>query len=311
LEQFIMTQQNRTATADLAAEGVKKPDWAALLDQVLTDPGHACAAYRRFHNYSFGNALLAWGQAAARGLPIGPIASFNAWKGIGRQVKKGEKALALVMPVTVKSKDAAAGDGDAVVEDKKTGARTIFLFKRNWFLLDQTEPIPGQEGDAVPVVPEFSWDKALALATLDIRQVPFEHPNGNCMGYAKGREIAVSQLAAFPWKTTFHETAHVILGHTAEAEMSDDERTPRSIMEAEAESVAYLCCATLELPGLAESRAYVQDWLYGDGVNAEEREKFKKRSASRIFSTVDKILRAGRQVAAQNPESCEPLQLAA
>src|SRR5207248_1402316 len=78
--------------------------------------------------------------------------------------------------------------------------------------------------------------------------------------YARGRSIAVSPLNPLPHKTTFHELAHILLGHTAEGDQNDGELTPRSLREAEAECVALLCCAALDLPGIEQARAYVQSW---------------------------------------------------
>ena len=71
--------------------------------------------------------------------------------------------------------------------------------------------------------------------------------------------------------------------------MADGNVLPRDIKEAEAESVAYLCCATLGLPGLEESRDYIQGWL----GSKEQSDEFGKKSASRVFSAADKILKAG------------------
>ena len=68
---------------------------------------------------------------------------------------------------------------------------------------------------------------------------------------------------------------------------------PRDIKEAEAEAVAYLCCATLGLPGLDESRGYIQDWL----GSKERSEELAKKSAARVFSAADRILKAGTGVA--------------
>lgn len=48
--------------------------------------------------------------------------------------------------------------------------------------------------------------------------------------------VAVSPVAAQPEKTLFHELAHVVLGHTVEAELTDDERTPRTIRELQAKA---------------------------------------------------------------------------
>jgi Zn-dependent peptidase ImmA (M78 family) len=110
-------------------------------------------------------------------------------------------------------------------------------------------------------------------------------PNGNCQGYASGHTIAINPVAALPHKTRFHELAHVVLGHTTER-MNDDERTPKDIREVEAECTAYILCALLDLPGLAESRGYVQSWLAGCEIS--------ERSAQRIYKAADTIFKAGQ-----------------
>src|SRR6516164_3552963 len=73
-----------------------------LLNEAITKPGVLMRAYSLFHQYSLGNQLLALIQANQRGIPLGPIASFNKWKELGRHVKRGEKAIELCMPITVK-----------------------------------------------------------------------------------------------------------------------------------------------------------------------------------------------------------------
>jgi hypothetical protein len=270
---------------------MEKPDWNSMFEQALTQPGVMSKAYSVFYEYSLGNAFLAASQLNERKLPISPIASFNKWKELGRRVKKGEKAIALVMPVTVKSKSKDEGeDGVGSTEansnqQDKISGRTIFVLKNNWFALCQTD---GAEYAHEVVIP--NWDKANALTALGITEHAFSHLNGNVQGYAipNEKKLAINPLAALPWKTTFHEMAHCLL-HSAEAQMADGNLLTRDIKEAEAESVAYLCCATLELPGLEQCRAYIQDWL----GSSEQSEAFGKRSAARVFSAANKILKAG------------------
>ena len=98
-----------------------------------------------------------------------------------------------------------------------------------------------------------------------------------------------------PHKTRFHELAHVLLGHTAEGEQHDGELTPRNLRECEAESVALLCCAALELPGIEYSRGYIQAW-WGKGNPIPE------KSAQRILKVADQILRAGREQSAADDQ---------
>ena len=272
-------------------EKSNKLDWNALFEQALTQPGVMSKAYSVFYEYSLGNAFLAASQLIDRKLPISPIASFNKWKELGRMVKKGEKAIALVMPVTVKSKSKDEGEDGGVNTESgsntqaKSSGRTIFILKNNWFALCQTD---GAEHAHEVVIPK--WDKARALASLGITEQDFKSMSGNAQGYAipNEKKLAINPLAALPWKTTFHEMAHCLL-HSAEAQMADGELLQRCIKEAEAESVAYLCCATLDLPGLEQSRAYIQHWLGSE----EQSEEFKKKSAARVFSAANKILKAG------------------
>ena len=257
-----------------------QPDFAALLATATTDPGTISAAYSAFHNYSLGNIMLAMIQCHARGIPLGPLASFNRWKELGRYVRKGEKAIELCMPITCRRTiEAVNNAGNATGEDV---AFTRFVYKRNWFMLSQTD------GNAFVPPQAATWDKTRALVALNVTEIPFDLPDGNCQGFARGRSIAVSPIAANPLKTTFHEIAHVIIGHTAEGDLRDDERTPRNLRELEAEATAMLVCAALNLPGLEEARGYIQHWV-GVGANVPE------CSARRIFKAADAILRAGRE----------------
>jgi antirestriction protein ArdC len=269
-------------------EKSNKPDWNALFEQALTQPGVMSKAYSVFHEYSLGNAFLAACQLFDRKLPLSPIATFNKWKELGRMVRKGEKAIQLVMPVQVKikSKD-EEGEAGTIDQDQGAATKTIFILKNNWFALCQTDGADYAQEVAIP-----QWDKARALASLGITEQDFNSMSGNAQGYAipNEKKLAINPLAALPWKTTFHEMAHCLL-HSTEAQMADGEMLQRCIKEAEAESVAYLCCATLELPGLEQSRAYIQHWLGSE----EQSEEFKKMSAARVFAAANKILKAGAE----------------
>ena len=262
-------------------------DMRTILQAALTQPGVMNQAYRAFHNYSIGNQLLAALQLFDKGLPLAPIASFNAWREKGRFVKKGEKAICLFMPISVKrraDKDAPtepAASAEVAVAVDGGGTFNKFMLRPNWFSLNQTE---GDAFTAESITP--AWDAVTAMAALDIVEEPFEHLQGNYLGYACGRSIGISPLNPLKHKTRFHEMAHVVLGHTAISDMHDDEALMRQIEEAEAEGVAYLLCALLDLPGQAESRFYIQSWLKG----AELPEK----SAKRIFGAADRIMKAGQ-----------------
>jgi antirestriction protein ArdC len=258
------------------------PSWAALLERAVTEPGILSSAYRQFHQYSIGNQLLAWAQCEQRGISLGPLATFPRWKELGRHVKRGEKAITLCQPVTIKREREA--------DQPEAETFTRFMYRPRWFVLAQTE---GQ--DLTPVeIP--AWDKQAALDALNVQEVPFTRLNGNIMGHARQRQISISPLNPLPHKTLFHELAHVLLGHTSEAEQADGEITPRSLREAEAEAVALICCEALGLEGAAQSRGYIQSW-WGPGNPIPE------RSAQQILRVADQILRAGRPASDEEPQS--------
>ena len=262
---------------------------ARLLADAVKTPGTLSSAYRQFWSYSVGNQLLAWFECLSRRLQPGPIHTFAGWLELGRHVKKGEKAITLCMPVKVKRKrrsgkvegpcpiDADADDDRE--EQVSTETMTLFTFKPRWFVLSQTDGDPY----APTELPE--WSEARSLQALSIERIEFNHPDGNCQGFARQRQVAVSPIAFLPHKTLFHELAHVVLGHTSEGQLDDHDRTPRSLREVEAESVALICCESLDLPGAADCRGYIQHWLEGSTI--------AEQSAQKIFKAADAVLKAG------------------
>lgn len=252
---------------------VNEVSWSNLLNEAVSKPGIISSAYTVFHNYSIGNQLLAWSQCLARNIQPSPIATYKKWQELGRQVKKGSKALALCMPVTINTKNNSA-------EETTDNYKQIFVIKRNWFLLNDTE------GDDFALELKHPiWDFTIALQKLNINWTEFVMFNGNCQGYAEDRNIAINPLAYYPIKTMIHEIAHVILGHTTQANMQDSENLEKNIKEVEAESVAYILGSLLKIDGLHESRGYIQSWLLDKNI--------ADKSAQRIFGAVEKIFKAG------------------
>jgi hypothetical protein len=162
------------------------PKWSALLVEAVNKPGLIMEAYSAFHNYSTGNQILALVQCQLRGLEPGPINTFPGWQALGRTVKRGERALILCMPITRKVRDDEARESEV-----ENGERTFtsFMHKARWFAISQTI---GDEFTP-PRLPE--WEAERALDTLEIEQIPFTDTDGNCQGYARKRQIAVSAVA--------------------------------------------------------------------------------------------------------------------
>jgi len=259
--------------ADRPTDKADRPTFADLLARAVNEPGTLASAYRAFHGYSLGNQMLAAIQCHERQIPLGPIASFQTWKAKGRYVKRGERALWLWLPITVKVTDPEHPEAEPSVV-------TRFVMKPHWFTYAQTD------GQTIQPEPIPEWNRTRALATLEISEIPFDLPDGNVQGFARGKSIAVSPVAAMHHKTTFHELAHVLLGHTGDGVTNDGADLPRNLREAEAESVAYLCLESLGLPGGQYARGYVQHWL--------GRERIPEASCARIFKVADSILKSGQ-----------------
>src|SRR6185503_9619026 len=131
-----------------------------LLNQAVIQPGLILKAYSAFHGFSLGNRIAAIFQCYQRGIEPGPINTYQGWQSLGRQVKKGEKAIWLCMPLTCK-KENEAGEKETVI--------TNFVWKPRWFTLAQTE------GEPIEPITSSRWSRELALAALNISEVAFTH----------------------------------------------------------------------------------------------------------------------------------------
>jgi hypothetical protein len=172
-----------------------------LLVEAVNKPGLIMDAYSAFHNYSIGNQILAIVQCQLRGLEPGPINTFSGWQALGRNVKRGERALTLCMPITRKVRNEEPSEGKG---DNEEHTFTSFVYKPPWFAVSQTV---GDEFTP-PRLPE--WDAKRALETLSIEQITFTETNGNVQGYARKRQVAINPVAQLPIKTLFHEAAQVM-----------------------------------------------------------------------------------------------------
>jgi hypothetical protein len=241
------------------------------LSEVYDKPAKIHEAFSLFHEFSWNNRILAESQLI---IPE-PINTYKGWLALERQVKKGSKAIKLLMPVKVKSKNS----GKDEEEDKTTFTR--FIEKPYWFGLSQTE---GKEFE-VPAIPNFNLKEA--LKNLGIVQEEFQSLDGNCLGYAKPnlKVIAVSPLSPDPNKVFFHEMAHCLL-HNDSDKIVDGKKLDNSLKEFEAETAAYLVsCSLAQFENLEYSRGYIAGWI--------KKENIEEKNFKRAFDAANKILKAG------------------
>jgi hypothetical protein len=271
------------AAAPAATPRVDTPDWYELLVDAVHEPGQLAAAHQFFHNYSLANRWLASSQLRAAGLPLLPINTFKGWLSAERPVQKGQKAsIALIMPVPIRAKK---GEDDEDEKGKGKVKFTKFMLRNYWFHLNQTDgkeynPDESNRGD---------WNLTAALDFLEIKESPFEFASVSDMrlGWAQGKEIAVSPLEVHQTYGRLREMARVLLGHTAE-EPAKSVPQEQSMRDIEADTAAYLCAASLCISGLEEARLRLQ-------VNLAEGSKLRipDKCAHRAFSAADKLINAG------------------
>lgn len=264
-------------------ERIDTPDWYDLLEEAVKEPGQLAAAHKYFHTYSLANRWLASTQLRAAGLPLMPINTFKGWLGVNRAVMKGQKAsIALIMPVPVRAKKKGE---DA--EEERDVLFTKFMLRNYWFHLEQTE---GDEFVA-PEVEEKkdSWLLSSAMDVFEIKERPFtfDSVTDTRLGFAEGKEIAVSPLETHQTFGRLREMARIVLGHTSDSP-SKSVPQDQTLRDIEAETTAYLCAATLGVPGLEESRARLQANLAGGS-----KMRIPDKCAHRAFSAADKLINAG------------------
>jgi N-terminal domain of anti-restriction factor ArdC len=208
-----------------------------------------------FHSYSAGNCmLLAW-QCHERGIVPERIAGFRAWLKLGRSVRKGERALRILAPVTVKSREEHGEESDE---------RRVFFKTASVFELSQTEPLPGV--DPVPLHPPrepLTGDSHVhLLAPLQAfaesvgYSVSFEAIPGAVGGWcdASARQIVVDADAPAnaQVRTLIHECAH--------AAGIDYQSYSRSQAEVMVDTVSLLVASALGLAVDGETIPYVAGW---------------------------------------------------
>lgn len=226
------------------------------------------AAAACFHRYSLSNVLLIYMQRpdATR------VAGIRTWNRLGRHVRKGERGIAILAPVSYRTEQPPPdGDRAEAVQPGDDGKprRVLRGFKVAYvFDIAQTEgePIP----DVQPVVldgddPGRLWDaleKQVVGQGYTVRCVPGLTAGGEpADGLTEWRARVVSVDDGLPpahaTHTLAHELGHVLL-HGPRDGISQQQR------EVEAESVAFVVCTAAGLDTGPAATPYVARWANGD-----------------------------------------------
>src|ERR1051326_2903703 len=146
MEEKMTTTSEKQTTIRL---GNRETTWSDLLRDAVSTPGKLLEAYTAFHNFSVGNSLLALFQCYERGITPGPLNTYKGWQQLGRQVRKGEKAIVLCMPLAYKKRVSKeiqhpeeSGTSQPAQGEKDAGdevPRYRFALRPYWFALAQTD----------------------------------------------------------------------------------------------------------------------------------------------------------------------------
>jgi hypothetical protein len=234
----------------------RKPDVRALVEQLsrgveqLGDEGkweEFLCAQARFHRYSFANTMLILQQCP----DATTVAGFNAWRRMGRSVRKGERAIWIVAPVVGRRSNTDA-------EQEVAGFRRVAVFDlaqtEGEALVSLCEPLEGEdERGWFAVLNEVASSLGFDVERAELTPGVF----GDCTYATRRIRVANAASPAQAVKTLAHELAHAFLH-----EQTDD----RALAELEAESVAYIVCHSLGLDTKRYSFGYVTTWAGGTSV---------------------------------------------
>lgn len=292
------------------------PAWARLLDQMS-----------RFHNYSLNNLLLIRAQC-----PIATqVAGYRAWQRLGRQVRKGEKAIKIfgfIPPAGRRPRPSENGVDDQNVDAQRThfsrdlrqrGGRSRPSFPVvNVFDISQTAALESSADcprGAAQGEPTETRGTSTQHSPLWVNKAPHarlfenvksyleslgwatvradlpESLNGIALPPEKTVKVARDLSPSQATKTLLHETAHVLL----HSKLSESEWTrERQRLEVEAESVAYVVSGAFGLDTSNASLPYICAW-------AQEDMALLKRTAANVQRTARQIIQAVEKTAGSRP----------
>jgi antirestriction protein ArdC len=222
----------------------------------------------RFHRYSLHNVLL----IALQNPNASYVAGFRTWNKLGRFVRKGEKGILILAPITKRIAQ------DSCLREVETmhvvGFRSAYVFD-----VSQTDGVP------LPSLGTVSGDPGIHLARLvefaASEGITVEHSGdiAPARGISLGGKIVLmpDMTPAEEFATLAHEVGHELL-HRGERRAT----TTKTIRETEAEAIAYTVCSAAELQTSTASQDYIA--LYnGDSTVLLESLAFIQEAATKII----------------------------
>jgi antirestriction protein ArdC len=276
------------------------------LDGILAGEQYAAflRTLARFHSYSFGNVLLIQIQRpdSIR------VAGFRTWQSLGRQVRKGETGIKILVPHISRRK--TSGEEQRIEDERESedeplrgpgiirgfGVGTVFD-------VSQTDGPPLPEPPPVELVDGASevgmrlyvdLVDSLAEQGIPVQRAETGRANGSFDPLRKRIAIGFHIDGDQATKTLTHEAAHAVAGHTAGMNSQD--------VETVAESAAYVVLNHYGIDSSGYSFGYVASW-------AQDKAVFKRNLAA-IQETSHTIISALEPGQGRSPRSAAPASMA-
>ena len=211
------------------------------------------------------------------------VAGYRRWQALGRQVRKGERGIAIFAPCVYRARP--VGDDEAHASPELAKVLCGFRLAHVW-------DISQTDGDPLPYVspqplrgqaPSGLWPAISAL----IAEAGFTVERGDCddasgRTHFDTRRVVVRDDVddAEATCTLVHELAHVLLHDPA---ATGNCTNHRGTAEVEAESVAYIVCSAAGMAAEDSSLPYVAGWSHGDPAAV-------RQTAERVVTTARRII---------------------
>jgi hypothetical protein len=229
-----------------------------------------------FHSYSFNNTCLIINQCPE----ASSVAGFNAWKKLNRTVKKGEKGIRILAPRVHKETE----DSEAT----RVSFRSVAVFD-----VSQTEgePLPkivnrleGDDNGVLDALKGFAISKGFNVVEEDMGET-----KGSC-SYRSPITITLNPNRSLlqQAKTLAHELGHALL-HCGENYTGHD---AKSVMELEAESVAFIVLQHFGVDSGDYSFGYISHWVASGSNDLEPVIAQLKQSGVKIQKATNEIINA-------------------
>ena len=247
-----------------------------LVESVMHGRSEAVQAYletiSRFHTYSFGNQMLIAFQrpSATR------VAGFQTWKSLGRFVKKDEKGIAILAPMTFNAKPKESKDGsDTPTSYVRFRSATVFdVSQTDGKPLPEIGTTQGDPGTNLERLKQFITAAGITLEHTDaIRPALGTSSSGQIT-------IALGLTPAEEFSVVVHELAHELLHH------GNNRPTSKTVRETEAEATAFAVCKHIGLETGTAAHDYIA--LYnGDRGALIQSLTIIRDTAAKIIAALD------------------------